>query len=99
MTERGVTCPLRIRAMRVPHFMPGADGFRACMTYHGPTRARVAWRVRAVLSILQRGQGPSFFISEIAPQKGQTDIIGGDGGGTSAGRFTSFGMVSKDRDI
>src|ERR1700691_5102212 len=98
MTERGVIWPLRMRARSVLHFIPGAEGLRDCMTYQGPTRARVAWRVMAEFSILQRVQGPSFF-SEMAPQNGQTDMTGVDGFATSAERFNSFGMVSKDRVI
>jgi hypothetical protein len=66
---------------------------RDCMTYHGPIRARVACRVSALLSILQRGQGPSFF-SEIAPQNGQTDITGADGLFISAVRSASSGIAS-----
>lgn len=90
--------PFLMRARSVLHFIPGAEGLRDCMTYHGPTRARVAWRVMAEFSILHRRQGPSAF-SEMAPQNGQTDITGGDGDGltASAARFRSFGMVSKDR--
>jgi hypothetical protein len=95
MTERGVICPFRISARSVLHFIPGADGFLDCMTYQGPTRARVAWRVRALFSILQRGQGASLF-SAIAPQKGQTDITGDAGFCMSAGRSASLGMVSND---
>jgi hypothetical protein len=66
------------------------------MMYQGPMRARVAWRVTALFSILHRGQGPSFF-SAIAPQNGQTDITGTEGLGGSVERPVSSGMVSKDR--
>jgi hypothetical protein len=82
----------------VLNFIPGAEGLRDCMTYHGPMRARVAWRVTALFSILHRGQGPSLF-SAIAPQKGQTDITGTASLGGSAERSVSSGMVSKDRVI
>lgn len=77
------------------HFIPGADGLRDCMTYQGPIRARVAWRVNALFSILHRGQAASFF-SEIAPQKGQTDMTGADGLAYSAVRSASSGIASKD---
>jgi hypothetical protein len=75
--------------------MPGAEGLRDCITYHGPTRARVACLVSALFSILQRGHGASFF-SEMAPQKGQTDITEDDGLEYSAERSASSGIVSKD---
>jgi hypothetical protein len=90
-----VICPLRISASSVLHFIPGADGFRACITYHEPMRARVAWRVSALFSILQRGQGESFF-SQIAPQNGQTDMTGADDLLCSAVRSASSGIASKD---
>ena len=77
------------------HFIPGADGFFDCMTYQGPIRARVAWRVNALFSILQRGQGASVF-SAMAPQNGQTDMMGAEGFCISGFRSVSLGMVSKD---
>jgi hypothetical protein len=60
-------------------------------------RARVAWRVSALFSILQRGHGASLF-SAIAPQNGHTDITGAaDFCISGMDRSASFEMVSKDR--
>src|SRR5690606_1396862 len=69
--ERGVICPFFTSASRTLYFMPGAEGLRDCSTYHGPSRARVAWRVRGEFSIVQRAQAPSPD-SATAPQNGQT---------------------------
>ena len=44
-----MTWPLETSDKSVAHFMPGADGFRVCKTYHGPIRAfgggTGGWRV------------------------------------------------------
>lgn len=71
MTERAATCPRLIKASNVLNFIPGAEGFRDCITYHGPIRARVACRVSGVFSMVQRLQGASG-LSVMVPQNGQT---------------------------
>ncbi|CAA9378030.1 MAG: hypothetical protein AVDCRST_MAG64-423 [uncultured Phycisphaerae bacterium] len=70
-TDRARTRPLRTNVSSVSKRIPGAAGFRACRTYHGPMRALVALRASGVLSIAQRGHGAGDR-SPTAPQNGHT---------------------------